>query len=352
MERAMIIEATGNLLDAQAEALVNTVNTVGVMGKGVALQFKKAFPENFAAYEKACKAGEVLPGKMFVFETGALSGPRFIFNFPTKRHWRGSSRMEDIEAGLNALVVDVQRLGVRSLAVPPLGCGNGGLDWNEVRPRIERAFAPLPEVRVLLFAPSGAPAPEKITNRTKRPQMTAATAATLGILGRYARFDYRLALLEVHKLVYFLNEAGEPLPRTRFEKGPYGPYADSLRHVLNRLEGHYVQGFGDASKNMPDTPIWLLPGTAEEAEQFLQMQPATLGRFERVTQLIEGFETPYGLELLSSVHWAARYEVETNDALSAVTKAVHSWNQRKEKLMKPQHVELAWKRLQQQGWLG
>jgi O-acetyl-ADP-ribose deacetylase (regulator of RNase III) len=350
MERAMIIEAKGNLLDAEAEALVNTVNTVGVMGKGIALQFKKAFPKNFAAYERACKAGEVKPGKMFIFEAAELSGPRFVINFPTKRHWRGSSRVEDIESGLDALVADVRRLGIRSVAVPPLGCGSGGLDWSDVRPRIERAFAELPEVRVLLFAPAGAPSPDKMANRTKRPRMTAATAATLGILGRYARFDYRLALLEVHKLVYFLKEAGEPLPRTKFEKGPYGPYADSLRHVLNRLEGHYVQGFGDASRNKPDTPIWLSPGAAEEAEQFLRTQPETLGRFEHVTKLIEGFETPYGLELLSSVHWAARHETD-DGGLDDVKRAIHSWSPRKQRLMRSDHVELAWKRLREQGWL-
>jgi O-acetyl-ADP-ribose deacetylase (regulator of RNase III) len=164
MERAMIIEATGNLLDAQAEALVNAVNTVGVMGKGIALQFKKAFPENFAAYEMACKAGEVTSGKMFIFETGSTVGPRYIINFPTKRHWRDGSRIEDIETGLVALVADVRRLGIRSLALPALGCGNGGLSWKDVRPLIEKVFADLPDTGVLLFAPAAMPAAKRITN--------------------------------------------------------------------------------------------------------------------------------------------------------------------------------------------
>lgn len=348
----MITEATGNLLDAPAEALVNTVNTVGVMGKGVALQFKRAFPENFVAYERACKAGDVQPGRIFVFETHALSGPRYILNFPTKRHWRGFSRIEDIEAGLRALVAEVRRLGVRSVAVPPLGCGNGGLDWAEVRPRIEQAFSALPEVQVLLFAPSGAPAPHKMTNRTRRPRMTAATAATLGICGRYAQFDYRLTLLEVHKLVYFLKEAGESLPRTHFEKGPYGPYADSLRHVLNRLEGHYLSGFGDASRNQPDTPISLLPGTLEEAEEFLRTQPETLSRFERVTTLIEGFETPYGLELLATVHWiATREDPAARSAMTAVIAGIHNWNPRKRQFFKEPHIQAAWQQLKHTGWI-
>lgn len=124
----------------------------------------------------------------------------------------------------------------------------------------------------------------------------------IGILGRYAQFDYLLSLLEVHKLVYFLKVAGEPFERTEFSKGPYEPYADVLRHVLIRMEGHFISGFGDGTKNKPETPLYLIPGAAEEAEEFLKHRPDTLSRFERVAALIEGFETPYGLELLSSVH--------------------------------------------------
>jgi O-acetyl-ADP-ribose deacetylase (regulator of RNase III) len=142
----MIEEAKGNLLEADAEALVNTVNTVGHMGKGIALQFKQAYPENFLAYARAVKRGEVRAGRMFVVPTGFVTNPRYIINFPTKRHWRGRSRIEDIEAGLEALVGEIRRLGIRSIAVPPLGCGNGGLDWRDVEPRIKRALAELPDV--------------------------------------------------------------------------------------------------------------------------------------------------------------------------------------------------------------
>jgi O-acetyl-ADP-ribose deacetylase (regulator of RNase III) len=151
----MIVHTRGDLLKADVEALVNTVNCVGSMGKGLAAQFRDAFPDNLRAYEVACKRGEVRPGRMFIVEAGGASHPRWIVNFPTKRHWRNGSRMADIDAGLTALVGDVQRLGIRSIAIPPLGCGLGGLDWNLVRPRIEQTFAPLTEVRVLLFAPTG-----------------------------------------------------------------------------------------------------------------------------------------------------------------------------------------------------
>ena len=143
----MTIErTTGNLLEAQAEALVNAVNCVGVMGKGIALQFKQAFPDNYAFYQAACVRGEVRPGQMLVYDSGQVSTPRYIINFPTKRHWRDQSRIEDIEAGLESLVREVRSRGIQSIAIPPLGAGNGGLNWADVRRRIEHAFAPLEDV--------------------------------------------------------------------------------------------------------------------------------------------------------------------------------------------------------------
>jgi len=152
----VITIASGNLLHADVEALVNAVNCVGVMGKGLALQFKNRFPANFEAYAKACKAGEVRIGAMFVFATGLHQNPRFLVNFPTKQHWRNSSRIEDIEAGLQSLVGEIRERCIRSIAVPALGCGLGGLEWREVRPRIEAAFASLPEVDVRLYVPGEA----------------------------------------------------------------------------------------------------------------------------------------------------------------------------------------------------
>jgi O-acetyl-ADP-ribose deacetylase (regulator of RNase III) len=157
----MVIPSKGNLLEARADALVNTVNCVGYMGKGIALQFKQAFPANFEEYRRACDAGEVQPGRMLVHATGQLMQPRYIINFPTKRHWRGKSHLADIKAGLPALVAEVRRLGIRSVAVPPLGCGNGGLAWADVKPLIEGAFAEVPSVELLLYSPDGAPQRER-----------------------------------------------------------------------------------------------------------------------------------------------------------------------------------------------
>ena len=153
----MVEYKTGNILDEDVEALVNAVNCVGSMGKGIALQFKKSWPDNFKAYEAACRKKEVRPGGMFVFETGQLVSPRYIINFPTKRHWRDKSRIEDIDSGLNALVAEVRSREISSIAIPPLGAGLGGLAWADVRVRIERAIQNLPNVRTIVFEPHDAP---------------------------------------------------------------------------------------------------------------------------------------------------------------------------------------------------
>ncbi|SIO66990.1 O-acetyl-ADP-ribose deacetylase (regulator of RNase III), contains Macro domain [Bradyrhizobium erythrophlei] len=170
----MIEFRTGDILKVDAEALVNTVNCVGIMGLGIALQFKNDFPENFKAYEAACKREEVQPGKMFVFETGTLTNPKFIINFPTKRHWRGKSRMEDIDSGLKALVEEIRHRGIRSIAIPPLGSGLGGLNWADVRPRIETALRSIENLDVIVFEPNSAPA---ATKSREVPTMTAGRAA-------------------------------------------------------------------------------------------------------------------------------------------------------------------------------
>ena len=211
------------------------------MGKGIALQFRQAYPEMFRAYEKACAAGEVRLGEMQIFDLGGLAGgPRWIINFPTKGHWKARSRLCDIDAGLADLAVKIRALGIKSIAVPPLGCGNGGLLWSDVRPRIETALAVLAETRVLLFAPVGSPDAKTMPNRTERPKMTAGQAALVALMDRYLSglLDPFVSLLEVHKLMYFFKAAGEPMPKLSFEEGKFGPYAPNLRHSLIRIENH------------------------------------------------------------------------------------------------------------------
>lgn len=342
---------TGNLLEAEVEALVNTVNTAGVMGKGIALQFKKAYPENFRRYKEACDAKALDIGQMLTHDAGGLVRPRYVINFPTKRHWRSPSTLEYIERGLTALTQEVRRLNIGSIAIPPLGCGNGGLQWTEVLPRIEAAFLPLEEVHVLLFSPDGSPPPETMKHRTPRPKMTRGRAAFLALMARYhfPDYDYPLTLIEAQKLLYFMQLAGEPL-RLDYQRGHYGPYADNLRHVLNHLEGHHIVGFGDG-RNKPDTPLKALPGATEEAEAFLAHHPDTQARIDRVARLIEAFETPFGMELLASVHWVEASRPADERSPDTALRDVHAWNERKASRMRQAHVTAAWERLRSHGWL-
>lgn len=341
----MSIIKTGNLFDESVEALVNTVNCVGVMGRGVALQFKRRFPDNFKAYAKACAEGTVVPGRMFVHDTGELL-PRIIVNFPTKRHWRNSSRMEYIESGLVDLVRVLKERKIRSVAVPPLGCGLGGLDWEAVRPRIESALAGVDGLRAVLFAPGG-----KGTASANRPpvKMTPGRAALIALVRRYLRglLSPYATLLEVQKLLYFLQEAGEPL-RLAYAKSWYGPYADNLRHVLHAVEGRWLHGYDDGG-DAPGKELALLPGATEEADLFLAGHPDTKVRIDRVGTLVEGFEDPFGMELLATVHWVAKREGA--DTFDKAVDRVHAWSERK-KQFHPRHIERAWTQLMEQDWLG
>ncbi len=343
----MIEYAEGNLLKANAEALVNTVNTVGVMGKGIALQFKRAFPDNFRQYEQACHKNQVELGRMFTVSTGNLLNPRYIINFPTKRHWKGKSRLEDIEHGLQSLIEEIRRLGIQSIAIPPLGCGNGGLEWSQVKPSIEEAFVEVPNVRVLLFEPQGAPEAKAMSVATQKPKMTRGRALIIQLLEQYRLPGYESTSLEIQKLAYFLQEAGEEL-KLRFVKYKYGPYADNLRHVLQHIEGHYIQGYGDGTSQ---AEITLLPNAVETAHEFLK-DPEAAKLLRDVSDLIEGFETPYSLELLATIHWIATKEDEKAkvDVDAAIT-GLQNWNERKSKVFRPEHVRVAWQHLRDKGWL-
>lgn len=343
----MIQFVTGNILDAEVDALVNTVNCVGVMGRGIALQFKRAFPDNFKAYAAACKRGAVQPGRMFVFDTGELTLPRFIINFPTKRHWRGRSRIEDIQSGLEALVQEIQLRGIRSIAVPPLGSGLGGLDWRQVRPLVERALGPLPSLEVRVFEPGGGPADPGANRSTKVPNLTENRAALVGLMNRYlgGLMDPSVSLLEVHKLMYFLQVAGQPL-KLKYVPGLYGPYAENLRHVLRDIEGHLVTGYADGG-DAPGKQLSLVPGAIEEADAVLANHPDTSARFDRVGKLVDGFETSYGLELLSTVHWVMKDGGPLDHP--ALVARTYAWGEHKHQFT-PAQIKLAAERLTEQGW--
>lgn len=340
----MITYTKGNLLEADAEVLVNTVNTVGVMGKGIALQFKQAFPENFKIYEKACRKDKLQPGKILVVPTGQYINPKFIFNFPTKRHWRGKARVEDIELGLTDLVRLVKELQIQSIAIPPLGCGFGGLNWSDVKPLIENAASQMANVQVIVFEPGYTPSPDAMTVKTQQPKLNFRRAGLIMLIDRYRIAGYKLTLLEIQKLAYFLQALGEPL-KLNFKKNKFGPYAEELNFVLQRLEGHYIRGYGDRSQS---AAITLLPGAANEAEQLLQEYPGTLRRVNQVGELIHGFETPYGMELLATLLWLVFEDRSLVNNRQQAIREFQNWNTRKSSKFQIDHIEVAWKKIKEE----
>lgn len=342
---------SGNLLTQQADALVNTVNTHGVMGKGIALQFKKAWPDMYRDYAAACKRGDVQPGLMHVWPTGLMSGPRFIINFPTKRHWRSPSRMEDIEAGLMNLATVIEREGITSIAIPPLGCGNGGLQWSDVEPRIRAALAGVSErTDILLFAPNGAPAAQDQPVRGAAPKLTATRAALLALMRRYQELTLEPPrLIEIQKLAYFLQNSGEGL-RLTFTPHVYGPYADELRKTLRDMEGHFILGFGDGSAPVTTAePIQVRPEVVPDLESALQGHPETQENLESTMQAVAGFESLYGLELLASVHWVMVKDPEARQDPAIAHEDVRGWSSRKANLFTEEHVATAWEAIRERG---
>ena len=344
----MVLYKLGNLFDEDVDALVNTVNCVGVMGRGVALQFKNMFPDNYRAYQAACARDEVQPGAMFVFENPSLSGPRFIINFPTKRHWRSKSRIADVESGLSALAKEIHDRGIRSIALPPLASGLGGLNWADIRPRIDAALGNLDEVDVIVFEPTDATTDGRPNRSQEAPKMSAGNAVLIELIHRYLSglFEPTVTLLEIHKLMYFMQEAGQPL-RLQYIQATHGPYATNLHHVMQRLEGHFLSGYNDGG-DAPDKAISLIPGASRDAQAFIDAEPATRTRFERVSNLVDGFETPFGLELLSTVHWIAKDHQANSD--QHVIEGVYAWGAHKRKFSE-RHISIALETLRSLGWI-
>lgn len=343
----MIESVSGNILCADAEALVNTVNCVGVMGRGIALQFKNAFPDNFKVYAAACQRHEVRPGRMFIYATQQATNPRYIVNFPTKRHWNGNSRIEDIETGLQDLAAFIHQQQIKSIAIPPLGCGLGGLDWAVVKSRIEIALQNCIDTHIFIYEPQGAPTADKMVHNRTIPKMTAGRAVLVGLMQRYLNglLDPFISLLEVHKLMYFMQEAGEPL-RLKYSKAPYGPYAENLRHVLHAIEGYLILGYADGG-DAPNKQLHLAAGATQKASNFLTQYPDTLARFDKVADLVAGFESPFGLELLSTVHWLMKHESVQN--ITEIISHTHAWSSHKQKFT-PRQITLAVDVLVDKNW--
>lgn len=354
----MIHEASGDLLKADVEALVNTVNCVGVMGKGIALQFKRRYPAIFDEYKRACDRGEVQIGRMHVVATGELEGPRYVINFPTKKHWKARSRVEYITEGLADLVDVIEKHGIKSIALPPLGAGNGGLNWSLVEPLIRSSLSQLPHTDVYVFSPAAQP---RHIEPNPDLRMTWGRAILIQLLRGYVARRQMLepwedpqgaSHLEIQKLMYFANLV-EPKLRLDFSRGPYGPYSERVRHLLQDMEGAFVRGFGDGDDPVTDLrPIVPTADGLAKLNEFSRSNDFTREQriVDQVLSNLQGFEGPYGLELLATTHWAA-CQIPQPD-LHSVTEAVKTWNSRKARLFTSKHVGVAFTQLTAAGLAG
>lgn len=324
-----MIETThGNLLEADVEAVVNTVNTVGVMGKGIALMFKERFPANYKAYRAACKAGEVEVGRMFVTTPDELSGPRWIINFPTKQDWRNPTKLEWVEDGLKALREFIEENQVRSIALPPLGCGNGGLDWPVVRKMIDTALEDLPETRVVVYEPTAKY--QNVAKKQGTEKLTPARAMICELIRRYSVLGIECTILEIQKMAWFLERfvVHFQLPNEldfQFEANRYGPYAERLKHLLNTLDGSYLACDKRLSDTSPFDSIRFKESESPKIELFLKTEAKEYQEaFERLLVFIDGFQSPLGMESLATVDWLITREgCEAN--LESIKRGIAKW---------------------------
>ncbi len=331
----MISFTTGNILDSNTQALVNTVNTVGVMGKGIALSFKKSFPVVFDEYKKAIELGTFEIGKVQVVSTGRL-GPEYVINFATKKHWRHPSKLEYIRTGLTDLKQKIHDYKIESISIPPLGCGNGKLEWNDVKPLMVSILEDVSlGVDIRIFEPGFSD--QKMVHK-EYVELTAARAMLIHILNEYQSLGYSVNMLVAQKLAYFLQLKGEPL-NLNFEKGHYGPYAHKLLHLLKYLNGYFI--WFKEEDNKPGTTISIDKKNLWKVEKFVQdeLTEKQKDRITEVLQFIHGFESPYGLELLATVDFVKRNTGIHN--LEHIQNEIYNWTTRKKKLMKPFHIEVA-----------
>lgn len=352
----MITFTQGNLLEARVEALVNTVNTVGVMGKGIALMFKERFDENFRRYAAACKAKEVQTGKMFVTPVHELDGPRWIVNFPTKQHWRAPSRMEWVVDGLQDLRRFLIEQQVKSIAIPPLGAGNGGLEWVEVREQIDRALGDL-DIDILVFEPTTQY--QNVAKRAGVEKLTPARALIAELVRRYWVLGMECSLLEIQKLAWFLERAIErynpddnPL-NLQFAPHKYGPYANRLDHLLNNLDGSYLHSEKRISDADPLDVIWFDDERKAVVQTYLKSEAKAYRQaLESTAALIDGFESPFGMELLATVDWLLARE-GVAPTVPALREGLRHWRggpdaaARKDRLFDDRALGIALERLTQ-----
>lgn len=340
---------TGNLLNAKTQAIVNTVNTVGVMGKGIALQFKERFPQNYKAYKDACKKGLVVTGKMFVFnESDLLNNNKIIVNFPTKEEWYRKSQYSFIEEGLKDLVKVIKDNNITSISIPPLGCGNGGLKWDKVKAMMIKYLGDLKDVEVFVYQPN-----EKIKeilqkeNTKKGVSLTPARAMLLYALFKYEKYGEYTTIFTANKLAYFLQESGENL-KLKFEPYTYGPYAQAIEKVLYALNGKYLKGLEQMNAK-PFEALELNYERYDEVEKYVKekLNQSQKDRLESLFGAINGFESTLSLEILSSVHFITQKHPKIE--LEEIVSKIREWNSRKKALITEHYVQLAYDHLNEYG---
>ncbi len=337
----MIIYKEGNIFDSNAEALVNTVNTVGVMGKGIALQFRKTFLANYKAYSDACKKGEVTVGKMFVQKDSNLSmGERLIINFPTKKDWRKPSEYIYIEEGLRDLVKVIDQYGIKSMALPPLGAGNGGLKWENVKDLIDRYLGNL-SIDIFVYEPN---VELKEELKKERVKLTPARALLLYVLFDLVKDGEMVSEFSAEKICYFLQRFGaKKYFKLDYKPQLYGPYSGKVRRLLNTLSGSYIIGYSDMDKK-PFDPLLLITDGYEEVSRYVHADQELSRIAERTIDFLDGYYSDFTLELLSSVDYIM-YSKHTTEK-SIIASELEKWNDRKNNYFNnEQYISLSLKHL-------
>ena len=347
----MLSYKKGNLLEEPAEALVNTVNTVGIMGKDIALMFKEQYPDNYSQYKKACKENSIQVGKMFVTTSNSMMNPKWIINFPTKKHWRTHSQIQWIREGLKDLRNVLEQEGIKSVALPPLGSGNGGLDWEEVKAEIEFALSDIRNIEIIIYEPTG-----KYQNTAKKKGMenlTPARALLTEMVRNYWFIGMNCSLLEAHKLAWFISQSiikkAKPDPlKLEFKPNAYGPYAHNLNKLINHIDGSYLLCGKRISDANPYDLILFNHDYKEKLKSYLQkkaMHPY-MDALDHTKNLIDGFQSPFGMELLATVDWLMDKE-RTHPDVKSIREGLKKWPgpprsaQRKTKIFDDRSLNIA-----------
>ena len=339
----MIKYTEGNILDSSAEALINTVNTVGIMGKGIALQFKNAFKSNYKAYKEACENNEVEVGKLFVFkDINIMSGEKLIINFPTKTHWRKPSEYDYISQGLDDLIKVIEHYKIKSIAIPPLGSGNGGLNWVVVKELIKQKLSAI-DIEIQVYEPNSY---IKEVLKKERVKLTKARALFLYVLYDLVKHGEYVSEFSSEKVCYFLQRfGGKKYLKLNFEPKFYGPYSGKVRFLLNVLNGSYIMGYSDMNKK-PFEPLTLIPDGYDEVKKTVENDSELNLIANKTTTFLRGFYSDFSLELLSSLDYIA---VENNSLVKeSLQIKLNEWNDRKRSMFSnPRYINISIKRLQE-----